>query len=405
MNLRWSFIVFAFLVQPRLAAAEEPAVVAEGTPTVPPTVAPTVTPTVDEKVEGDEAHAGAVEEKTVPPVPAADPMDALLRDQLADKLESVVSYAMRCPSKADFVRNATAMLASTPKGKPETCDQIAVSQFRSLTTARYLKPGANAEPVPVDNIKASVRNLCAQILSGQSPNALGLLHEFSCQPKDEERFSETDYEEALYGDHSKLDAAEKARRGRQRALAEQEVANYTDHYKAIGSKGWKAEYELALAEALKSSPLINDPSPQMQRDLVRMCPGFMALTPADRTRVWSAVFDAMSMAESAHNPSTTYRESFGPLSTGMLQISEASARGHGGNCQGATTQRLMDPIFNLKCGVSIMESQRRTGRSIFGNTSYYWSVLNTRQNGFPKVMGRLNAVKADPVRWPAACGG
>ncbi len=69
-----------------------------------------------------------------------------------------------------------------------------------------------------------------------------------------------------------------------------------------------------------------------------------------------------------------------------------------------STQGLKDPIFNLQCGVTIMENQMRTGRGIFGSSSYYWSVLNTRLGGFPKVMGRLKAVQASD-RWPAACNG
>jgi type II secretory pathway pseudopilin PulG len=144
---------------------------------------------------------------------------------------------------------------------------------------------------------------------------------------------------------------------------------------------------------------------QPPSDLIKQCSGFASLNEADKHKVWIAFFDALSMAESGHNPKVRFVESFGVTSRGMLQISWASARGHGGTCAGATANNLHDPNFNLGCGVKIMENQLRRRGTLFPESYYYWSVLSPTKNpsGFRRFSARLNHLKSNPDRWPAGC--
>lgn len=140
------------------------------------------------------------------------------------------------------------------------------------------------------------------------------------------------------------------------------------------------------------------------KDLSNVCPNFASLSDDEKSNVWVAIFDSMSMAESGHDPNVHYAESFGVVSRGLLQISWASARGHGGHCSGANSTNLHDPSFNLKCGVKIMEDQIQKRGALFPTPSYYWSVLNhSAGSGFKRFSSRLNHIKTNPQRWPVAC--
>jgi hypothetical protein len=336
-------------------------------------------------------------------------------------MDRLLSYVSRCPPEAEFLSFGKIILkdvASQAQQAPDACEQLDMSRlssFRFMKTMKEFHEGLLLETVesqrPLDSVLKSLQESCRSALEGsRSPEAaLRLLHTFSCSHSTDpsKAFTGVDYAETAFNPHH-------AQRGGYERQIDRIANDLGDSkFDPISSKGWDASYDQLLQQKLAHSPLVN-PSQPMLRDLERVCPGFSSLTEQDRAKVWSGIFDSMAMAESAHNPNTTFRESFGPLSTGMLQISEASARDHAGvcarsqradcSCGGATTAKLKDPKFNLACGVTIMENQMATGRGLFGNRSYYWSVLNTTQNGFPKVMGRLKSIKSSE-RWPQACGG
>jgi len=341
------------------------------------------------------------------------------RDPLSDRLDQVLSYVARCPDKKSFVSNAHFMLSneSATKGASVDACQMDMAQLTSFKHMREMQlfyqklqlKNASSQR-PLESVLRALRQSCESAFdkSANSHQSLDLLYDFSCNPEAvaSKAFTGTDYSDVANNpQHPDYDAYQNQVNG----LAN----NYKDsNFDAISSKGWKEEYDRLLQDKLSKSSLTANPSAAMQADLQKMCPAFSSLSPEDKSKVWAGLFDAMAMAESSHNPNNTYLESFGPTSTGMLQISEASARGHYNMCRksgradcscgGATTSQLKDASFNLACGVTIMENQMATGRGIFGNRSYYWSVLNTTQNGFPKVMGRLKAVKSSP-RWPQAC--
>jgi hypothetical protein len=153
---------------------------------------------------------------------------------------------------------------------------------------------------------------------------------------------------------------------------------------------------------------------EFPRGLRELCPGFEQLVFEDKTRVYLSIFDALAFAESGYNDGLTYRERFknsdgsAVVSTGLLQISERSARGHRGACDGATTQKLKDPVFNVRCGFRIAKNQikRRQALWFHDNSVYYWSVWSKGRNrsGFLRFAGRLSELVEKRSVWPTQCG-
>ncbi len=124
--------------------------------------------------------------------------------------------------------------------------------------------------------------------------------------------------------------------------------------------------------------------------------GLTGLNPSDAARyfpngesdeAWSNLFAAIAKKESNYNPNLTYTENFkdangnNVISTGLLQISQESARAYG--FPGITTEQLKDPETNLRVGVAIMKKwvaqdgciscQDSKGRWRGG--ARYWSTL------------------------------
>jgi hypothetical protein len=131
------------------------------------------------------------------------------------------------------------------------------------------------------------------------------------------------------------------------------------------------------------------------------------------------------------DPKKTWQERFPPypISTGLLQISSESARGHHSfcrntfkrshcNCASATTALLKNPTYNLRCGITILENQTefyaeylRTGDTRFETSQehqspkgcgnhFYWAVLNPDHD--PNGHKRLDTHLAK-LEMPRAC--
>jgi hypothetical protein len=365
-------------------------------------------------------HDGSGSKVTPKKESAPKQTDAFARNQLADRMDQILAYAARCPSQADFLRNSATHLKNIPSHRglnAESCNELdmgRLTSYRHMRDMQRFYKNLNIEndliDLPLESVANALRRSCRNFVENNevSTDSLSLLYTLACKAPTppEDTFTGVDYSEALHNpSHEQHQQAQRQ--------IDQYATDFSDsNFKPITSNGWDDQYDETLRQSLSQSPLLN-PSLAMQKDLRQICPAFNSLSPDDKIRMWSGIFDAMAMAESAHKPNTTFRESFGPLSTGMLQISEVSARGHHSvcrrarraqcGCAEASTDLLKGPQFNLACGVTIMENQMSTGRGLFGNRSYYWSVLNTTQNGFPKVMGRLNAIKSSQ-KWPAACG-
>lgn len=123
-------------------------------------------------------------------------------------------------------------------------------------------------------------------------------------------------------------------------------------------------------------------------DIANFCPNYANLSKADKRNVWVYLISGMSERESAHNPNTTYKESFNDakgnpvISAGLLQISVESANSYG--CGFKNTEELKDPKRNLACGLRILNKwlgndgvvSGKVGSSWKGGARY-WSVLRT----------------------------
>ncbi len=109
---------------------------------------------------------------------------------------------------------------------------------------------------------------------------------------------------------------------------------------------------------------------------------------------WMKLLTAMITKESGFRPGLTYTESFNDssgnrvISTGLLQLSQESARGYG--FSGITTEALKDPFKNLEVGIHILSHWvTRDGCIACGTQSgggRYWSVL--------RPSGKLSEVKS-----------
>lgn len=164
---------------------------------------------------------------------------------------------------------------------------------------------------------------------------------------------------------------------------------------------WANEIGSAIRELGPQSRLLSNPPP----DVVSLCPGFAKLSQDSKIILWTSILDAMAMSESSHDPSVTFPTGVNVISRGLLQISWASARGHGARCRNVTGDSLHNPIVNLGCGVKILEDNLRKRSNLFSDETYYWSVVrpNKDRAGYKRLMNRLNTLKANPQRWPAGC--
>lgn len=121
------------------------------------------------------------------------------------------------------------------------------------------------------------------------------------------------------------------------------------------------------------------------------CPGFNRASVAEKNHFWTVFVASISSQESAFNPKTRYWEA--PLkewSEGLLQLSISNRKPSGG-CAGINSSTILQPIPNLRCGVTILGRQirgsarrgRPSGR-LFPQPAYYWSTL-TNPKAKPKV--------------------
>lgn len=150
--------------------------------------------------------------------------------------------------------------------------------------------------------------------------------------------------------------------------------------------GWSEEYHTIAAEMAEKYGLTN----LSPADKARYFPGVEGNPTADD---WANLMGRMAYFESGHRPGLTYNESFTNqygetvVSTGLTQISYASANGYrdsNGNRFNVTTQDLMDPRVNLEVTASILATQvGRHGVINGGSTgnwqgaATYWSIFRT----------------------------
>jgi hypothetical protein len=112
------------------------------------------------------------------------------------------------------------------------------------------------------------------------------------------------------------------------------------------------------------------PQEELQQYLMELIAesGLTGMSPSDAAKYfpnggtaeeWTSLFVDIIKRESNFNPNLTYKESFTDrngnpvISTGLMQISQESARAYG--FPGITTEQLKDPKTNMQVGVAIMK--------------------------------------------------
>lgn len=122
-------------------------------------------------------------------------------------------------------------------------------------------------------------------------------------------------------------------------------------------------------------------------DIAEFCPSYPSLTTAQKANFYALLISAIAKYESGFNPNSSYKESWGVYSNGLLQLSLGD--GHGCNFQ--NNAETFDPKKNLECGVKILNDEVKRDNVIAqgsGNSSRggarYWAVLrgsrSTRNN-------------------------
>lgn len=182
---------------------------------------------------------------------------------------------------------------------------------------------------------------------------------------------------------------------------------YSNKFAVGGEYGrkfvWFLDSDEKMLEAVMQKP----------SGLKDLCPRYMLIPNSAQAMVWTSILDALSFSETKYVETLTYAEKFKNagtpvISTGLFQVSEASARNHGGACKGATTDKLKNADFNVLCAFQIMANQiNRTGVLYYEDSRYYyWSTFSRglNPNGFERFMGRLGQLMRSSDRWPRACG-
>lgn len=108
------------------------------------------------------------------------------------------------------------------------------------------------------------------------------------------------------------------------------------------SDAW-TEATLAALQAEGAALLSHVPN-----DIGSWCPAYVAAPHEERAAFWAGLFSALARFESTWNPQAV---GGGGRWFGLVQISPATARGHG--CEATTGNDLTDPAANLECAVRI----------------------------------------------------
>ncbi len=175
---------------------------------------------------------------------------------------------------------------------------------------------------------------------------------------------------------------------------------------------WKEEWSHLVREAIPSGML----SDQVPADVKDVCPKFFSMTEWQKREFWAYFLQAMSVAESALNPATRFREVGIPgndgvtgkpiWSEGLLQLSYQDAKYYSCNFDWSVDRNLSDTdkrktIFdgrrNLECGVNILNRQIIVRKNpLFPPKHWYWAVLTkkTGNAGYTRLMAEMKNIPA-----------
>lgn len=139
------------------------------------------------------------------------------------------------------------------------------------------------------------------------------------------------------------------------------------------------------------------------KDMDRLCPRYGRLGEQERRLVWNRFFQALAFAESGYDYEMVYRETWGGVSVGLLQLSTVDNEAWGCRFSESDVYAPKNPRENLECGVEILALQMalcgtvfqgfpestdcggRTAHGVGGDYSFYWATLNPKDASGPEA--------------------
>lgn len=173
-----------------------------------------------------------------------------------------------------------------------------------------------------------------------------------------------------------------------------DMKNFNLDFKPLQTRHeWKVKYSQSLLTNMSSPDLsvLLDTKLNVY-DLRQIhCTGYNQASVVEKKMFWVTFMASIAHAESTLNPSLTFRDVDGTLSSGLLQIDINSANRHTYAYTGKRFSQndLFNPELNLMAGLYIMKHQLEGGmnddrpeiaRRLFTERSYYWSVLTYKRD-------------------------
>ncbi len=176
-----------------------------------------------------------------------------------------------------------------------------------------------------------------------------------CEPKKKDSFS--DLAAAVHAIEFKLPTPKKAPQPAPRLASRPSAPTTptiptatTAQFTAINWDGHSrgSEYEGYISQALDQYG--QDLLKTIPKDIQTFCPSYASFSPNQRKHFWVQFVAALAKQESQYQNKSKNTESWGDVSTGLLQLSISSSK-NTAKCPLKSSQDLQDPQTNLECGV------------------------------------------------------
>ncbi len=188
------------------------------------------------------------------------------------------------------------------------------------------------------------------------------------------------------------------------------IAEQREH---LGESAWKPEWNKVVQEALVPPML----SKRAASRVKGFCPQFGTMVQADKRAFWAYFFEALASAEAGLNPAADMRHTEPQVavidtvtgrwvrSEGLPQLTYMDAKRYGCNFdwnkdkilpEHDPAKTILQPINNLKCGITILEDQLLKRKEPLLTRSSYWATLHPGTESFRVFAAQMTDV-------PAAC--
>jgi hypothetical protein len=177
---------------------------------------------------------------------------------------------------------------------------------------------------------------------------------------------------------------------------------------------WNPEWDKVIEKALPAELL----SPEREREVKPLCPGFKRMSEADRRAFWAYFFQALAGAEAGLEPTADVRHTDPEVAVidpvthrvarqeGLLQLAYADSQRYGCDFDWEKDKELaehdpqktiLQPDKNLECGIRILDYQLMVQHKAVLSESSYWVTLRPGTMSFSVFVKQL-------ANLPATCG-